>query len=187
MTSRRKIALLLVDVINSFFDPGEPNYYPGAEDVLPVIATMLRAARQHGHLVIHAAERHRTFHDDFEWKKLPIHHLEGDPSTDFVTGFEPAGPAEAVIYKRRYSAFFATDLALFLHEQNVTHLIIVGVKTNCCIRATVQDAFAHGFTPIVPREATSSNRPHLAEASLEDIARYFGEVVSATEAEKMLG
>ena len=88
--------------------------------------------------------------------------------------------------KRRYSAFFATDLALFLHEQKVERLIIAGVKANVCIRASVQDAFANGFEVVVPREATNSNRPHLAEASLEDIDRYFGAVVPLSRALEML-
>jgi hypothetical protein len=51
----------------------------------------------------------------------------------------------------------------------------------------VQDAFANGFDAVVPREATNSNRPHLAEASLEDIQRYFGEVVPLDRALEMLG
>ena len=65
-------------------------------------------------------------------------------------------------------------------------VIVAGVKTNVCIRATVQDAFAHGFAVVVPREATNSNRPHLAAASLEDIERYFGMVVSIDRALEML-
>ena len=88
--------------------------------------------------------------------------------------------------KRRYSAFFATDLALFLREQQIERVIVAGVKTNVCIRATVQDAFAHGFAVVVPREATNSNRPHLAAASLEDIDRYFGAVVPLERALEML-
>jgi ureidoacrylate peracid hydrolase len=68
----------------------------------------------------------------------------------------------------------------------VRRVVIAGVKTNVCIRATVQDAFANGFEPIVAREATNSNRPHLAEASLEDIDRYMGRVVSLDEAIGML-
>ena len=54
----------------------------------------------------------------------------------------------------------------------MTTVVIAGVKTNVCIRATAQDAFANGFDVIVPREATNSNRAHLAAASLEDIDRY---------------
>jgi nicotinamidase-related amidase len=92
------------------------------------------------------------------------------------------GPREILLPKRRYSAFFATDLALFLSEQKIARVVVGGVKTNVCIRATVQDAFANGFEAIVPREATNSNRPHLAEASLEDIERYFGKVTTVDEA-----
>ena len=92
------------------------------------------------------------------------------------------GPRACVRRGRRYSAFFATDLALFLHEQRVIAVVIAGVKTNVCVRATAQDAFANGFNVIVPREATNSNRPHLAAASLEDIYRYLGKVVPLAEA-----
>ena len=57
-------------------------------------------------------------------------------------------------------------------------MVMAGVKTNVCIRATCQDAFATA-SGVIPREATSSNRPHLAAASLEDVQRYLGETPSA--------
>ncbi len=180
-------ALILVDVIAAFFAPGMPNYYPGSGEVLQPLRALLAAARTGGTLVVHAAERHRPGLDDFEWRKLPEHHLEGAADAAFLPGFAPSGPREALVAKRRFSAFFATDLALLLREQGVARVVIAGVKTNVCIRATVQDAFAHGFAPGVPREATNSNRPHLAAAALEDIERYMGRVVSLAEALDMLG
>jgi nicotinamidase-related amidase len=181
-----KTALILVDVINSFFEPGHPNHYAGVEEVLPALHALLAAARKSGAIVVHAAEKHRPGFDDFEWRKLPVHHLADAHDAAFFAGFEPQGEKETIVFKRRFSAFFATDLALFLTEQKVTRLVIAGVKANVCIRATAQDAFANGFEPIVPREATNSNRPHLAEASLEDIDRYMGRVVSLAEAVGML-
>jgi nicotinamidase-related amidase len=186
MAEKPKTALILVDVINSFFEPGQPNHYPEAGAVLGPLEKLLAAARDAGAVVVHAVERHRPDFHDFEWKKLPVHHLENAHDAAFFPGFEPRGPRETVVRKRRFSAFFATDLALFLAEQGVTRVVIAGVKTNVCIRATAQDAFANGFTPVVPREATNSNRPHLAAASLEDIARYMGEVVPLDEAIGML-
>ena len=179
-------ALILVDVINSFFLEGMPNQYPEAADVLPALRRLLSQARSASRLVVHAVERHYPGFDDHEWRKLPRHHLVGDPDAAFFEGFAPAGPREIVCPKRRYSAFFATDLALFLSEQRIERVIVAGVKTNVCIRATAQDAFAHGFAVVVPREATNSNRPHLAAASLEDIERYFGDVVSLERALEML-
>jgi nicotinamidase-related amidase len=179
--------LVLVDVTNSFYQKGLPNYYPEAERTLEPLRRLLAAARANQRIVVHAAEQHYPGFDDFEWKKLPRHHFIGDADADFFTGFRPEGPREILMPKRRYSAFFATDLALFLNEQKTTRLVIAGVKTNVCIRATAQDAFAHGFEVIVPREATNSNRPHLAEASLEDIDRYFGKVAPIDEAVAALG
>ena len=54
----------------------------------------------------------------------------------------------------------------------------IGVDTDQDGIAPAQDAFANGFDVVVPLEATNSNRPHLAAASLEDIDRYIGKVVS---------
>jgi nicotinamidase-related amidase len=154
---------------------------------LDPLRALLARARSGGRIVVHAVEQHYPGYDDYEWRKLPRHHFIGDKDAEFFKGFEPEGRREIVCAKRRYSAFFATDLALFLREQGVERVVIAGVKTNVCIRATVQDAFANGFDAVVPREATNSNRPHLAEASLEDIQRYFGEVVPLERALEMLG
>jgi nicotinamidase-related amidase len=179
-------ALILVDIINSFFLEGMPNYYPAATEVLEPLRRLQVKARETARLIVHTVERHYPGFDDYEWRKLPRHHFIGDPDASFYKGFEPFGPREIVCAKRRYSAFFATDLALFLREQGIERVIIAGVKTNVCIRATVQDAFANGLSVVVPREATNSNRPHLAAASLEDIERYFGDVVPLDAALEML-
>ncbi len=187
MSSVKKTALILVDAINSFFKPGFPNYYDTVVEVIPAMQALLDAARKSGAVIVHAVERHRPEpFDDFEWRKLPVHHLEDAEDQAFFEGFRPQLPNETIVTKRRFSAFFATDLALFLAEQRIDRVVIAGVKTNVCIRATAQDAFANGFEPIVPREATNSNRPHLAQASLEDIDRYMGRVVPLQEALDML-
>ena len=184
--SQESTALILVDVTNSFFLEGMPNHYPAAAEVVAPLRRLLAQARKAEKIVVHAVEQHYPGFDDYEWRKLPRHHFVGDPDAAFFAGFEPDGPREIVTPKRRYSAFFATDLALFLHEQKIQRVVIAGVKTNVCIRATAQDAFASGFDVVVPREATNSNRPHLAEASLEDIDRYIGKVVSLEAALAML-
>jgi maleamate amidohydrolase len=169
-------ALILVDVIRAFFDPRGVHYYPESENVLDALRRLLERAREHDRLVVHAVERHRAGLPDFEQPKLPEHCFEGDWQSDFWVGFEPSDRArEIVVPKRRYSAFFATDLALTLRELDVDTVVVAGVKANVCIRATCQDAFAHGFRVVLPRQATNSNRPHLGAASVEDVERYFGE------------
>lgn len=175
-------ALVLVDAIRAFFDAGGIHHYPEVRAVEPSIERLLARARERDRLVVHAVERHRPGLVDFEQPKLPEHCLSGDRDAEFWPPFEPVErPREVVVPKRRYSAFFATDLALLLREQAVDTVVVAGVKTNVCIRATCQDAFAHGLRVVLPRDATNSNRPHLAAASLEDVARYLGETPTVEE------
>jgi maleamate amidohydrolase len=179
-----RTALVLVDVIAAFFTPGSSTYYyPASAQVLPPLRTLLRVARERGTLIVHAAERHRPGLQDFEYRKLPRHCQLDDEESAYVDGFAPSGsPQEIGLPKRRYSAFYATDLDLLLREQGIERLMVAGVKTNVCVRATIQDAFAAGYEVLLVREATNSNRPHLAAASLEDIDRYFGRVIDLNEA-----
>lgn len=181
-------ALIMVDVINDFFDSRGPNFYEKVREAVPPLRGLLAEARRQDALVVHAVERHRPQVHDAEQPKLPVHCLEGSFEAAFYPGFEnDESRREVVVPKRRYSAFFATDLSLMLNEQNIDRIIVAGVKTNVCIRATCQDAFANGLDVVVPHEATNSNRRHLEDASLEDIGRYFGDVVRLGDAQRMLG
>ncbi|MBK6465639.1 MAG: cysteine hydrolase [Rhodobacter sp.] len=181
-----RTALLVIDMQNSFLHPQGENFYPAAPEVLAPVQRLIAAARAAGAVVVHVADRHRDGFEDFEQIRLPRHCVHGSHNAAFYEGFGPVGTArEILIEKRRYSAFFATDLGLFLREQGVGRVVICGVKTNVCVRATTQDAFANGLQVVVAREATNSNRAHLAEATLEDIDRYFGRVVPLAEAEGM--
>jgi maleamate amidohydrolase len=184
-SERHRVALLLVDVIEAFFDREGAFYYEEAGEVLAALVRLLEAGREGARLVVHAREAHYPGLVGGEGTKLPPHCILGEPDAEFVPGFEPA-PGEPEVRKRRFSAFFGTDLALLLQEQGVRTVVIGGVKTNVCIRATVQDAFAYGFEPILARGAVNSNRPHLHEATLEDVERYFGRVVELEEAEALL-
>ncbi len=74
-----------------------------------------------------------------------------------------------------------------LRERGIDRLLIVGVKSHVCIRATIQDAFGSGYEALLVRDCTGSNRPHLHEASLEDIERYMGRVISLAETLSLLG
>ena len=90
-------ALILVDVINSFFVEGMPNFYPEAAEVLEPLKRLLAAARGSGAIVVHAVERHHPGFDDFEWRKLPQHHFAGAADASLLAGFEPRGPRAIVL------------------------------------------------------------------------------------------
>ena len=91
-----------------------------------------------------------------------------------------------VIPKRSYSGFFGTDLDLVLRENGVENVIIVGTKTNCCIRATVTDAFYLDYNPYVVKECVATNSEVVNEVHLTDIDKYLGDVIDMNTLFEML-
>lgn len=185
-----RTALVLVDLQNSFLHPMGGNYYPAVDTIVPNLRRLLAHARSRDRLIVHVADRHRPGLHDFESHKLPGHCVDGEFDAEFFDGFgppSPASPNEVSIVKRRFSAFFGTDLDTVLRENRIERLVVAGVKTNVCVRATIQDGFGLGYRCLLAREATNSNRPVLEEASAEDIQRYMGWSVSLAEAEAALG
>jgi maleamate amidohydrolase len=181
-----KTALIVVDAINDFFHPDGSNYHPEYDPILEKVKEILDLARQHKIMIVHTMESHIPGeHPDFEWRKLPQHNIAGTFAAQLAPGVEIL-PGEYAVLKRRYSAFFATDLDLILREADVKRLLIVGVKTHVCVRATVQDAFGYGYDANVVKDAVGSNHAHLHAASLEDIERYMGNSLTIEEAARMI-
>ena len=74
---------------------------------------------------------------------------------------------------------FATDLDLVLRQHKIENVIIVGTKTNCCIRATVTDAFYLDYNGIVISDCVATNSEEVNRVHLEDIRKYLGQVMDS--------
>ena len=99
----------------------------------------------------------------------------------FVAGLEPA-PGESVITKQYASAFFATTLASTLSFLRIDTLLIAGVSTSGCVRATAVDCCQHGFVPLVVRDAVGDRAPGPHAANLFDLQAKYAEVLSLAAA-----
>ena len=90
-------------------------------------------------------------------------------------------PGDLVIIKKYASGFFGTYLASTLTMQSVDTAIVTGCTTSGCVRATVMDALAHGFRPIVPLECVGDRAQEPHEANLFDIGSKYGDVLPLQE------
>ena len=88
---------------------------------------------------------------------------------------------EPLLLKQYASAFFGTSLAAMLTAQGIDTVIITGVSTSGCVRATALDACQHGFLPFVVRDAVGDRDPRPHEANLFDLQAKYAEVVSEAE------
>ena len=91
-----------------------------------------------------------------------------------------------MITKQYASAFFGTSLASTLTALGVDTVLIAGVSTSGCVRATAVDACQHGFVPLVVREAVGDRHPAPHEANLFDLQAKYAEVVTLGQAREYL-
>ena len=100
----------------------------------------------------------------------------GNPLGDWLPELQPAAE-DVVITKQAASSFFATDLADRLHADGIDTLLIGGVSTSGCVRATAIDACQHDIVPIVVPEACGDRRAATHESNLFDIDAKYGDVI----------
>ena len=179
-----KPALILVDFVEAYFDKDSP-LYAGVEDTLASAIRLLDAARAAG---IFRIFTNVTFmpggaNGGIFMKKVPTLKImeEGAPLGAWPKGLVPHD-GELIITKQYPSAFFGTSLAPTLTAMGVDTLIITGLSTSGCVRATCVDTCSNGFRPMVVKQAVGDRdeRPH--QANLFDMNAKYGDVIEETEA-----
>jgi nicotinamidase-related amidase len=188
ITQTRKHAILVIDMQRDFIDDGAPIECPGGREIIEPIRELLTPARQKGVPIIYTQEAHRAEKVDFGLElayEEPEHCLEGTPGIEIIPAVSPQ-PGDFLIVKRRYSAFFATDLDLLLRGLEVDTLILVGVATDVCVRATAQDAQQLNYRVIVPEECVAGTSVEQHQAALGNIAYIFGKVMPLSEVTPLL-
>jgi maleamate amidohydrolase len=171
-------ALILIDFVQAYFAEDSP-LYAGVEDALSSALRVRDAARQAGIPVIYTNVVYQTGADGgMFFKKVPALEafMADSPLANWPERLQP-GDGELVVSKQYASAFFGTSLAATLTAARVDTLIITGVTTSGCIRATCVDAISYGFIPIVVREAVGDRHEAPHEANLFDMNAKYGDVV----------
>ncbi len=167
-----KAALLVVDCLNDFLDlKGALNCGAAGRDAIPAVAREIAQARAEGMDVLYACDAHRP--DDAEFELFPPHCLMGSWGAEIVPELRPQD-GDRIIAKRRFSAFYGTDLDLTLRERAVDTLRIAGVCTNICVLYTTADARMRGYDVRIPVDAVASFDPaahHFALGQLRDVLK----------------
>lgn len=174
-----KPALILVDFVQAYFDK-DCDLYAGVEDVLSHAIALRDEARQAGILVIYTNVAYAPSLINggrFVQKVAPLaNFVTGHPMGAWPEGLAPA-ENELVISKQYPSAFFGTSLASTLTANGNDSLIIAGLTTSGCVRATCVDCCSHGFIPIIAEQSVGDRHEAPHEANLFDIQAKYGEVV----------
>ncbi len=105
----------------------------------------------------------------------------GQPMADFTPELAPV-PGDEVVTKHFPSAFFGTGLAEDLRARGIDTVLITGLSTSGCVRASALDALCHGFVPLVVTDAVGDRDAGVHAANLFDLGAKTAELVSEAQA-----
>lgn len=178
----RKPALLIIDFCEAYLDKSSP-LYAGVEATRDAAVTLLGAARGSQIPIIHTCVEYEPGgrNGGVFFRKVPalrcFERGEFPELAAFARGLEPIA-GESVVCKQYASAFFGTSLAPQLTAMQIDTLVIAGVSTSGCVRASAVDACQYGFIPLVVRDAVGDRAAEPHEANLFDLQAKYAEVIS---------
>jgi nicotinamidase-related amidase len=177
-------ALLLVDLQNAFTSTASPL----GKDIGPEMAAILRlqaAARDRGLPVIYTCVSYDpSLEDAGVWlNKIPANGalVAGSDLVELDARLERR-PEELIIVKKHASPFWGTPLEGILTGKGIDTLVIAGLTTSGCVRATAVDGCARGFRPSVVREAVGDRSELSHASSLFDIGAKYGDILDLDDA-----
>jgi maleamate amidohydrolase len=178
-------ALVVVDLCRAYTEPDGPFALPDVAGAVEANSRLVEAARSAGRPVVWTSVRYREDLSDGGWFVHKVPALEA-----FADGAEGGWgeltlqplAGEPVLEKQFASGFAGTALTELLHVLGADTVVVTGVSTSGCVRATATDALTHGFRPIVVADACADRTKELHENNLADLDAKYADVVALDEA-----
>ncbi len=151
-------ALIVVDMTK---DNVEGFIKEQIDKIVPNINLLTAAFRKKGNLVIFANDSFLEHDFLFKSKMLPhsLRYTQGSEVTELLE----VEKGDVILPKRRFSAFFKTDLDQTLRTLNVTKVYVCGITSIYCVLATALDAVCHDFYSVIVEDATTAHKDIIHE------------------------
>jgi nicotinamidase-related amidase len=156
-------ALVVIDMINTYDHEDADVLRESAAKVVPVIAGLVKRAREAGAPVIYV-------NDNFgEWRSDHRTLVESALAGEHASLVEPIVPDEDAMFvvKARHSIFFETPFEYLLGQEGIDEIVLAGQATEQCIVYSALDAHIRHIPVVVPRDAVAHIHEELAQASLK--------------------
>ncbi len=192
MNVSKKTAVIVVDLQKSLTLEGGLNYYPTAGEMMPRVCEQLEKMRDLGAQLIYVWSKPvnssgltATPHSiNPELSGRNMSKLDG---ADNAEGLElddrlPIDPdRDILLNKFTYSAFWNTPLQEILEQKGIENVLVCGIKTNVCCRATAIDAVSHCYKTYMISDMTSTNNDEIKAYHLAEMDKYFAKVIDSNE------
>ena len=167
----QRTALVVVDLQNDFADPAGSLSVAGGEAIVPTVNEAVRAARSGGAMLVATQDWHpeSTPHFARDGGIWPVHCVGGTWGSELHPAFEL--PADAPRVRKGtagedgYSGFTMrdptgeetpTELEALLRAGGVDRVVVCGLATDYCVKATALDAVRLGFAVTLLGDAVAA-------------------------------
>jgi nicotinamidase/pyrazinamidase len=165
-------ALLVIDMLEDFISKEGALYVgPVGEKIIEFINGKIKDFRKQGYPIVFVCDNHEK--DDSEFEMFPPHCISETNGSKVVGNIEKK-EEDKIIKKRRYSAFFGTDLDIYFREKGVNELFIVGVCTNICVLYTAADARNLSYSVNIYKEGVASFDEEAHQFALKEAKKTLG-------------
>jgi len=155
-------ALIVVDMIKDNIGM-HSELNPSSEfvKIIPNIQKLLSGFRKRNLPIIFANDSFLERDFLFSGRMKP-HAIRGTSGTQVITELGPE-PTDTILEKRRFSAFFKTDLDMTLRLWKIDTIVVTGISTPGCIYMTAMDGFAHDFSAVIIEDCCAAHKFEIHE------------------------
>lgn len=162
-------AIVVVDMLKDAFKGKDPSSIEEYRGVVPKIKGLLDKARKQNIPIIFACDS--FLEDDFIFQGRSRQYcIRGTEGAEIIDELRPERN-DQILPKRRFSAFFKTDLDQTLRLLGVDTVVITGINTHVCIYTTAMDSVCHDFYTIVLEDCTASRNREAHQRGIELLRR----------------
>jgi len=165
-------ALLVIDMLNDFLlESGALDCGDSARKIIPFVQTKIQEFHKKGDLVIFVRDSHQR--NDLEFKMFPKHCVAGTKGAEIIHEL-PVTKKDIMIFKKRYSAFYNTQLDQVLKNKAVKEVYVVGVCTSICVMDTVGDLKNRDYAVTVFKRGVADFDSKAHKFSLARMEKIYG-------------
>jgi nicotinamidase/pyrazinamidase len=169
-----KPAIIVVDMLQDNFKvEAHLSITTEASRIVPNIKKLLDHGRRSAWPIIFACDS--FLEGDFIFRgRMKPHSLRGTKGAQVIGNLNPLA-TDVVLEKRRFSAFFKTDLDQTLRTLAVDTVVVAGISTHVCVLMTAMDALSHDFHSVIIEDCCAAHKGEVHRAVLQlyrDFALY---------------
>jgi ureidoacrylate peracid hydrolase len=189
----RRTALVVIDMQNTFCEPGSPAEVSGSRSIVGNINALADRLRDAGAAIVWVLHANTHAGGRSDWELFFNYVVADDVRQRTIESLAPGRQSvwkdletrssDITIIKNRYSALIpgSSSLERVLRNLDIDTLLIAGTKTNICCEATGRDAMMLDFKVVMVSDCCAALSDDEHRATLETMIQQFGDVMTSSE------